>query len=388
MSSPRLISSIAIDVIKSNFGIDIDITDLNGIIRFSSHKDTISKSLPEICRYLADPSNGDTEWSSHIIPLNVDNQPYGFAYCHTAPSPGTVESIRLFLTMTAGYEIESTHLDESMNAHSILATRMLANNSAEIGYSIEAHAGRLGYRINHPMAVITAKLMPQFNYCLNMDLGYEIAVDEIKKTIINTLRNHISFNRQDILAFVQNDYFVIIKNIEEINDRKRLYQALRKTAEILDGILSNYRVFKYYIAIGRIVDSYNQVHNSFQDTVETISNATALCLPHPVVRPEDVIFCLFANAMPEELLCSRIDTALCAFYDKSPDLILGLFECFENFINNGFCIANTASAMFLHRNTVKKRLEKIKELTGFDPNGSFYDIFIIFIIYQYYLIKR
>jgi sugar diacid utilization regulator len=190
------------------------------------------------------------------------------------------------------------------------------------------------------------------------------------------------------MAFVQENDFVIIKNIEEINDRQRLYQMLRKTADILDGILSNYCVFKYYIAVGRIVDSYHQAHLSFRDTADAIAVASALNLPHTVIRPEDVTFSLLADKLPEELRCSKIETALEAFDNKSADLVLGLFECFENFINNGFCIANTASAMFLHRNTVKKRLAKIKELTGFDPNGSFYDIFIIVLIYQHYLTRR
>lgn len=48
-------------------------------------------------------------------------------------------------------------------------------------------------------------------------------------------------------------------------------------------------------------------------------------------------------------------------------------EILRQFAKNNMCVKSTAAAVFLHENTVRYHLGKIRRVTGLDPMG-FYDL--------------
>ena len=388
MSSGLQLSSLAFDTLRDTLQLDLCIADLDGNIRYSSSVDNNTKYHNEIRRFLSDPVEHNEETNSQMIPIHDGNQLWGYLYCMQPLAPDKVQSILLYFKLLFSYETERTRLDDALQADSALVSRLINGDPADFGPNIETLASQLGYRIAHPMAVVAVLLTPRFNYCLNINLGYEIAVDKLKKDIIHTLREHLYFNHQDIFAFVNEDYFVVVKNIEEINDRKRLYEMLLKCAEALDQILIDYKVFEYRIAVGRIVDSYRNCHLSFHDASAAIDYASKLQLSGSIVHPSDILCPMLSDNLPETLYCEKIEPAVKALQAESGELVLSLFECFNYYINHGFSISDTATQLYFHRNTVRKRLEKLHRITGFDPNGGFIDILFIQLIYSQYIMQQ
>ena len=48
-------------------------------------------------------------------------------------------------------------------------------------------------------------------------------------------------------------------------------------------------------------------------------------------------------------------------------------EILRQFAKSNMCVKSTAAAVFLHENTVRYHLSKIRRVTGLDPTG-FYDL--------------
>ena len=302
--------------------------------------------------------------------------------------PEQLTAIRLFVSAVSQTVRRHTSFDANSWEESRLASRILSSQAGIYRNEIISAAADLGYQIDHPISVIVVRLEINYNYSLNLELGYENAASDAKESILNILKHHRFFNKQDLITYVNNNDLVILKAVESMDDMSALYRAQDAIAAAVDEVLRPYRVFSYYISAGRIARKLDEAWGSYEEAVSYISYARKMNIDHPVVNMEDVLYSSICTLIPDKYMVTVIRPKVEKLQRQNPEMIDGLIMCFNGYVNNGFKITTTAMDEYMHRNTVKKRLEKLHQLTGFDPMGGFNDIFLTKVIIQLYQISK
>jgi len=94
-----------------------------------------------------------------------------------------------------------------------------------------------------------------------------------------------------------------------------------------------------------------------------------------------------ASRLPNKVRVESVNPKVAYLLSQNREMVESLAQCFHAYIDNGFNIASTAEAVYMHRNTVKKKLDKLHRITGFDPTGDFRDIMMNKLVLQQYLIE-
>jgi len=330
---------------------------------------------------------GMEEGAPYVIPMMDGPVTRYYIVCDKDTSPDTISMVRMFANALQGFSQRQSGFSVTTQAESALARRLIAEDAPLFREEILSAAAGLGYHLDHPMAVIVTHLETNYNYCLNLDLGYESATDDAKLSIISVLRNHPFMNKHDLITFVQNDFLVIFKAIEELTNLPKLYEMQYKVMEAVDEVLRPYKIFGYYIAAGKIAESIDKVYRSYQEAVSYINYAKSADIGHAIITWDDILYYSMVKNLPHGYYTNVIEPRVKEMMTQNPEMMDGLIQCFESYINNSFNVATTAANAYLHRNTVKKRMDKLHKLTGFDPMSDFKSILINKLIIQQYLME-
>lgn len=323
------------------------------------------------------------------VAITNGEEVFGFLRLPASMPTQKIEAVRLFARAFASLSEKGLAIDKTARAESFLVSRMLGEDAHIYHDDIVAYGADLGYRIEHPVAMVVAFLETNNHHCLNISFGYESATNDAKHNILKLVKEHPYMNKQDIVAFTQDNHLVILKAVNDLGDVSALYRIVDKLSEMVSDIINSYRIFRYYIAPGEIVENFDDAHAVYQDALRNIIYAKKMNIDHPVIRQEDVLYHHLIAKLPGRMRVDVIEQKTKQLLAENHEMVSGLVECFEAFINNGFNITNTAYEAYLHRNTVKKRLEKLYRLTGFDPMGSFEDVMMNkMILYQYVIESR
>ncbi|MCR8744974.1 PucR family transcriptional regulator [Romboutsia lituseburensis] len=133
--------------------------------------------------------------------------------------------------------------------------------------------------------------------------------------------------------------------------------------------------------IGKInsIEIFNTRISIFKDVIPFLNNSSSV---HKFINLNDLaIHKAITLISSEKSFCSLIDFQSIKTMDKN------LLHTGISFIENDLNISKTSSYLFLHRNTLIYRLEKIKEILGLDIK-TFKDAFIFYISIKSYFISK
>jgi PucR family transcriptional regulator, purine catabolism regulatory protein len=80
------------------------------------------------------------------------------------------------------------------------------------------------------------------------------------------------------------------------------------------------------------------------------------------------------DALPSDLLDTLRSRVIGRLYEADPNNADGLLEVLSSYMNHNGSVAETASTLFMHRNTLRRRVARIEELLGVDLT-VFRDVF-------------
>lgn len=365
------------EVIQQQYGEPACVLDQNGMIL---------NTLPSASNLLPPQKLLDSLEPSRLIRIPREDEPPVYIYFESPQDEERIRSVSAFASMLVSMDAFVKKHSRKRREEAAMVRRLLSDEATRYADDIKMAAADLGYNIVHPMSVIVARVELQSNYCLNMDLGYEGAASEASANILDEIRNHQFINKQDIAAFIDNNYLVVIKAIENTTDLPRLYRMQFELEKALDTILNSYHIFSYWISAGQIAETFSDAHASFMEATENISFAKLLNIDHTIIVEEDILFHKILSHLPKEYSINMIQSRVQSLFKENRETILSLTQCYDSFLDHSFNIASTAEALYLHRNTVTKRLEKLYALTGLNPARSFQDALNIkFILQQYWL---
>ncbi len=210
-------------------------------------------------------------------------------------------------------------------------------------------------------------------FIVNATSDKEIHVHEVIESLFPN-------KSKDFVIVIDNDNVVLVKEVKNKDDYKEVY----KIARIIVDTLSAELMVKACIGIGTIITNLKDITKSYKE-------AQMSMIIGNIFGGEKNIYDY--NNLGIGRLVYHIPTTLCqlfldeVFKDNSADSLdnetmLTIQKFFENNLN----VSETARQLYIHRNTLVYRLEKIKRLTGLELT-SFDDavIFKVAILVKKYL---
>lgn len=165
---------------------------------------------------------------------------------------------------------------------------------------------------------------------------------------------------KDFVVVIDNDNVVLVKEVKSKDDYKEVYKIARVIIDTLNAEL----MVKASIGIGTIIANLKDITKSYKEAQMSIIIGN-------IFGGENNIYDY--NNLGIGRLVYHIPTSLCqlfldeVFKDNSADSLdnetmLTIQKFFENNLN----VSETARQLYIHRNTLVYRLEKIKRLTGLE----------------------
>ena len=163
-------------------------------------------------------------------------------------------------------------------------------------------------------------------------------------------------SKNDLIGITYNDEIVILKVCE---NKKEITPFLERLQKVSTG--------KALIGSGSIATQSNQLKTSFYRAKRAMMIGRKL---HPGTS-----FFLYETYQLEIMLSKviqNVDKTAFSYYDRLFDQGKKgeLIHTLEAYINEGGELNKIAESLFIHRNTLRYRLDKITELTGKDPRNA------------------
>ncbi len=185
----------------------------------------------------------------------------------------------------------------------------------------------------------------------------ESTADSGVMDIVQTL--HSDRHADYVLSINETDV-ALVKQVAENISARDLY----KIAKTIEEALATELKVKVVIGIGTVVNHVRDLARSYQESQMAIEVGKVFETEHSVINYE---------ALGIGRLIYQLPTTLCEMFlqevfKKNPidsldqETLFTINKFFENNLN----VSETARKLFVHRNTLVYRLEKIKKLTGLD----------------------
>lgn len=194
-----------------------------------------------------------------------------------------------------------------------------------------------------PYAVIVGKLNKNSSFLMN-DKIYDI------------LKNSLSYNKNNVYTISRNEIIILYHFHKDENISKTILQLQEK---LLEKTKLDFR-----FGIGTKALEYNALKDSYKAAKEILNFMIKFSLKKPVSEYEkmDLEF-IFLNLKKSDI-DNFTNKILKNFTPKEVEGFSTLMNSYEE--NNG-SILHTSEDLFMHKNTLQYKLNKIKQLSGYDP---------------------
>lgn len=193
--------------------------------------------------------------------------------------------------------------------------------------------------------------IPRLVYIVQIPKEHELAVQHILQNM---------FPEQDFVINIDNANIVLIKAITQPFSRENA----RKTAQSIVDTINSELMLQVYVGIGTPTDSLNDIARSYSEAQLALEIGRVF---------ENDRYILSYDTMGIGRLIYQLPSKLCElfldeiFKKESLDVLdeetlQTIYKFFENNLN----VSETSRQLFVHRNTLVYRLDKIERLTGLD----------------------
>lgn len=184
--------------------------------------------------------------------------------------------------------------------------------------------------------------------------------DRTEYALVEVLQNLFPDRNNHFVVSVDSRSVAVVKDVRSnVSDRE-----LEQTAQTIVHTVNGEMMLNVVVGIGNVVDNIQDLSISFKDARMAIDVGK-------VFEPEKSV--INYNNLGIGRLVYQLPTTLCQMFlseifkkktidNLSPDIMYTIQEFFKNDLN----VSKTAESLYVHRNTLVYRLEKVKRLTGLD----------------------
>ncbi len=177
---------------------------------------------------------------------------------------------------------------------------------------------------------------------------------------LETVKNLFSSRTKDFITAVDERNIIIVKEIEETET----YEDLERMGNTMLDMLNTEAMSKVTIAYGTIVNDLKEVSKSYKEARMALDVGKIFYSNKCVIAYNNLGIGRLIYQLPLPL-CKMFIKEI--FMDKSPDefdeeTLMTIRKFFENNLN----VSETSRQLYIHRNTLVYRLDKLQKSTGLD----------------------
>ncbi|HWR05959.1 CdaR family transcriptional regulator [Sporomusa sp.] len=245
-----------------------------------------------------------------------------------------------------------------------LVTLLFADNRDIAADDINNLAEMVNYTFNTPRMVIVIKLEPKINDSAFVTLQ-NLLSDRIRECVLKAVKEATFFTAKDMVLFYKKD-LCILKSAPDGFDARKFNAFMSGVIDILKSVQPP---LKIKVGIGGWALKDLQLQQSYREALFALGYASSntVC---SIYEFDILLNYLFDNK------CTSYDSCLALQelghkFDEVRDRY-DMHKVLECLLTNNLNISLTASRLFIHRNTLKFRLEKLKKIVGLEPCHSFH----------------
>ena len=177
---------------------------------------------------------------------------------------------------------------------------------------------------------------------------------------LETVRGLFSGKTKDFITAVDEKNIILVKEIKQ----NETYEDLNKTAKVILDMLNTEAMTKVHVAYGTIVNEIKDVSRSYKEAKMALDVGKIFYTDHNVVAYNNLGIGRLIYQLPLPL-CKMFIKEI--FEGKSPDdfdeeTLVTINKFFENSLN----VSETSRQLYIHRNTLVYRLDKLQKSTNLD----------------------
>lgn len=181
-----------------------------------------------------------------------------------------------------------------------------------------------------------------------------------EKNMVELINNCMGNNGKDFVTAVDEINVIVVKELAEDNTQSEIEKA---TKQILDA-LEKEGASKVHIAYGNVVNEIKDVSRSYKEAKMALDVGKIFFSERSIIAYSELGIGRLIYQLPIPL-CKMFIKEI--FGTKSPDdfdeeTIITINKFFENSLN----VSETSRQLFIHRNTLVYRLDKLQKSTGLD----------------------
>lgn len=242
----------------------------------------------------------------------------------------------------------------------------LLDDNYESEETLVRRADYLGLTIHDKHAVIIIDIDDFERYFLsNIEKGEEHA-QYIKKELNRIIRFAIRNNSGKKIILSKSDSYIVILQVNKYVNDRLIRQGIDNIAkEIHDKSNKKFNDLTVSIGVGSICPSLMELSKSYTEAKKSISIGKKILGPGNTIYYSELgiyNFFIFDNFNEFKLNCGNELIELMN-QGKSSEVLLETLETFFDLNEN---VTRTAKKMFVHPNTIKYRINRIKDIIGND----------------------
>ena len=177
---------------------------------------------------------------------------------------------------------------------------------------------------------------------------------------LETVRNIFSVKTRDFITAVDEKNIILVKEVKPTDN----YEELSKTANIIVDMLNTEAMISVHVAFGTIVNEIKEVSRSYKEAKMALDVGKIFYSDKNIIAYSNLGIGRLIYQLPIPL-CRMFIKEI--FDGKSPDefddeTLTTIQKFFENSLN----VSETSRQLYIHRNTLVYRLDKIEKATGLD----------------------
>ena len=174
------------------------------------------------------------------------------------------------------------------------------------------------------------------------------------------VRGHLGSKSRDFITAVDEKNIIVVKEVLENEG----YDELNKTAEVILNMFNSCENQEIHIAYGTIVNEIKEVSRSYKEARMALDVGKIFFEDHRIIAYSTLGIGRLIYQLPIPL-CKMFIKEI--FDGKSPDefddeTLTTINKFFENSLN----VSETSRQLYIHRNTLVYRLDKLQKSTGLD----------------------
>ncbi len=186
------------------------------------------------------------------------------------------------------------------------------------------------------------------------------STDRKESNILEVVRTHFSSNSKDFITAVDENNVIVVRELESNDPSKEI----EKTASNIIRILEDEGIKGVHVSYGTIVGEIKEVSRSYKEAKMAMDVGKIFFAERNIVAYSELGIGRLIYQLPIPL-CKMFIKEI--FGGKSPDdfdeeTLTTIMKFFENSLN----VSETSRQLFIHRNTLVYRLDKLQKSTGLD----------------------